>query len=474
MTKANGEVNDALGYLDAHLGEFTKELSELSRIPSVSASGFPKEEVRRSAEATVEALRRAGVDNPRVLEIPAVHPYAYGEWLKRPGAPTILLYGHHDVQPPGRPEKWLSPPFEPTERGGRLYGRGTADDKGGVMVHVAAVAAYLQTAGSLPCNVKFLVEGEEETGSENLGRFLTEYRDLMAADFIVLTDTANFDTGIPALTYQLRGICQVDVEVACLTQPVHSGAWGGPVPDAVQVLCRLIAGLTKADGSLDVPGLYRKVAKPSARQLGRIRALPFNEAKYKKEAGMLSGVRLGGEKGFSVYEQLWTRPALTVIALEARPFLGSSNQIIEAARARLSLRTVPGMDPRAAARLLAKKLTTKPPHGARVRARVTGGTPSWTTDPEGPAFEAARRALKAGFGREAAMMGCGGSIGFVEPFARMLGGVPCLLTGVLDPASNPHSENESLHLGDWVKSMRAAVHLYDELARVPAKRRRRG
>jgi cysteinylglycine-S-conjugate dipeptidase len=474
MDKSNGAVADALRYLDAHMSDFTRELEELSRIPSVSANGFPKEEVRRSAEATAEVLRRARVDNVRVLEIPGVHPYAYGEWLKRPGAPTILLYGHHDVQPPGRPEKWLSPPFEPTERGGRLYGRGTADDKGGVMVHVAAVAAYLETAGGLPCNVKFIVEGEEEIGSQNLGRFLGEYRDLMAADFIVLTDTANFDTGIPALTYQLRGICQVDVEIACLKQPVHSGGWGGPVPDAVQILCRVIAGLTKADGSLDVPGLYAKVARPSAKQLGRIRSLPFKEAKYKKEAGMLPGVRLGGEKRFSVYERLWTRPALTVIALEARPFLGSSNQIIEAARARLSLRTVPGMNPREAARLLAKRLTARPPHGARVTARVTGGTPSWTTDPEGPAFEAARRALKAGFGREAAMIGAGGSIGFVEPFARVLGGVPCLLTGVADPACNAHSENESLHLGDWVKSMRAAVHLYDELSRVSTERRRRG
>jgi len=328
MSKAEDMTADALKYLDAHVADFTRELSELSRIPSVSANGFPKEEVRRSAEATAEAFRRARVDNVRVLEIPGVHPYVYGEWLKRPGAPTILLYGHHDVQPPGRPEKWLSPPFEPTERGGRLYGRGTADDKGGVMVHVAAIAAYLEAAGSLPCNVKFIVEGEEEIGSENLGRFLTEYRDQMSADFIVLTDTANFATGIPALTYQLRGICQVDVEVACLKQPLHSGGWGGPVPDPVQILCRLIAGLTRDDGSLDVPGLYKNIARPSAKQLGRIRALPFNEARYRKEAGMLPGVRLGGEKRFSVYERLWTRPALTVIALEARPFLGSSNQII--------------------------------------------------------------------------------------------------------------------------------------------------
>jgi cysteinylglycine-S-conjugate dipeptidase len=474
MNKPNGAVADALSYLDAHVGDFTRELSDLSRIPSVSATGFPKEEVRRSAEATAEVLRRAGVDNVRVLEIPGVHPYVYGEWLKRPGAPTILLYGHHDVQPPGRSEKWLSPPFEPTERDGRLYGRGTADDKGGVMVHVAAVASYLQAAGSLPCNVKFIIEGEEEIGSENLGRCLTEYRDLMAADYIVLSDTENFATGVPALTYQLRGICQVDVEVTCLKQPVHSGLWGGPIPDAVQILCRLVASLTRDDGSLDVPGLYKKVATPGARQLGRIRALPFHEARYKKEAGMLPGVRLGGERRFSVYERLWTRPALAVIAFEARPFQGSSNQVIEAARARLSLRTVPGMDAREAGRLLARRLTTRPPQGARVTARLTSAAPWWTTDPEGPAFEAARRALKAGFGREAAMIGCGGSIGFVGPFARVLGGVPCLLMGVQDPATKAHSENESLHLGDWVKSMRSAVHLYDELARVPLGRRRRG
>ena len=473
MSGTNGMVADALRYLDAHLSDFTRDLTELSRIPSVSASGFPPEEVRRSAEATAEVLRRAKVDNVRVLEISGVHPYVYGEWLKRPGAPTILLYGHHDVQPPGRPEKWLSPPFEPTERGGRLYGRGTADDKGGVMVHVAAVAAYLSAASALPCNVKFVIEGEEEIGSRNLGRFLSEYRALVDADYIVLSDTANFDTGVPALTYQLRGICQVDVEVACLRQPVHSGGFGGPVPDAVQILCRLIADLTKADGSLDVPGLYRKVAKPGKKQLGRFRALPFREAKFKRDAGMLPGVRLGGERRFSVYERLWTRPALAVIALEARPFLGSTNQIIEAARARLSLRTVPDMDAQEAGRLLVRRLTRRPPHGARVTARVTGGTPSWTTDPEGPAFEAARAALKAGFGREAVMMGAGGSIGFVGPFARMLGGAPCLLTGVADPVCNAHSENESLHLGDWVKSMRAAVHLYDELARVPPRRRRR-
>src|SRR6267142_5619980 len=190
MSQTNGMTADALRYLDAHLADFTRELSDLSRIPSVSANGFPKEEVRRSAEATAEVLRRAGVDNVRVLEIPGVHPYVHGEWLKRPGAPTILLYGHHDVQPPGRPEKWLSPAFEPTERKGRLYGRGTADDKAGVMAHVAAVASYLKSSGDVPCNVRFVIEGEEEIGSENLGKFLDKFKDKLGADFIVLSDTA--------------------------------------------------------------------------------------------------------------------------------------------------------------------------------------------------------------------------------------------------------------------------------------------
>jgi acetylornithine deacetylase/succinyl-diaminopimelate desuccinylase-like protein len=340
------------------------------------------------------------------------------------------------------------------------------------MAHVAAVASYLASSGRVPCNVKFVIEGEEEIGSENLGKFLEKYKDRFAADFIVLSDTANFDTGVPALTYQLRGICQVDVEVQCLERPVHSGMWGGPVPDPVQVLCRLIADLQGKNGDLNVPGLYKKVAKPSARQAARLRKLAFDEAKFKRDGGLVKGMKLSGEKGYTVYEKLWTRPSLTVIAMESHPIKGSSNQIVDSARARLSLRTVPNMDGREAGRLLVKKLTSKPPFGAKVTARVTGTTPWWTTNPEGPAFEAARRALKAGFKKETAMIGAGGTIGFVQPFADLLGGAPCLLMGVEDPACNAHSENESLHLGDWTKCMRSAVHLYDELSRVPVGKRR--
>ena len=472
MASANGNVKAALGYLDKNFDGFKQTLVELSRIPSISAEGFPPSEVKRSADAMADVLRRIGIENVQVLEIPGVHPYVYGDWLHRPGAPTILLYGHHDVQPPGRPEKWKTPAFEPTERGGRLYGRGTADDKGGCMAHIAAVASYLQSGAGLPCNVKFVIEGEEEIGSENLGKFLEKYKSMMAADYIVLSDTANFDTGVPALTYQLRGIVQVDVEVKVLDHPLHSGMWGGPVPDPVQVLSALVADLRNKDGSLNIPGLYKDVAKTGKEQLKRIRKLPFSEKKFKKEGALEKGVKLWGEKGYSVYEQLWTRPSLTVIAMESHEIAGSSNQIVDSARARLSLRTVPNIDGKKAGAQLVKKLTRNPPFGVKVTAVMNGTTPWWTTDPEGPAFDAARRALKSGFGKDTAMIGAGGSIGFVQPFADLLGGAPCLLMGVEDPLCNAHSENESLHLGDLMKCMKSAVHLYEELSRVPLPRRR--
>ncbi len=445
--------------------EFLERLTGLVRIPGVSAAGFPQAEVRRSARAFADLLSEVGLEHVRTLELPGVHPYVYGEWLGRAGAPTLVLYGHHDVVPPGRADQWRTPPFEPVERKGRLFGRGSADDKGGILVHVAAVASWLRATGSLPCNVKFLIEGEEEIGSEHLGALLAEHADLLAADAVVLSDTTNYAEGVPGLTCHLRGMCLVDVEVRTLERPVHSGQRGGPVPDPVQILCGLVASLRNRDGSLAIPGLYRHVRTDRADRR-RIRALPFDEQEFRTSSGLLPGVRLWGEKRYSVHEQTWTRPSLTVIAFEAQPILGSSNQILDGARARLSLRTVPDQGSEEAGGLLVRTLTRNPPHGAHVTARVVRSVPWWKTRADGPAFDAARRALRAGFGVEPAFMGAGGSIGFVKPFSEFLEGRPCLLTGVEDPACGAHSENESLHLGDWKKCMKAAAHLYDELSRV--------
>ncbi len=477
MAATDRALPAGLRAVEKRFGEFKDALCELVRVPSVSAAGFPPDDLRRSAEVTAGVLGRFGVENVAVLDLPGVPPYVYGDWLHAPGAPTVLVYGHHDVVPPGPAERWTSPPFLPVERKGRLYGRGTADDKGGFLAWVAAASACLGAAGRVPVNLKFLIEGEEEVGSTHLPEFLARYRSRVDADVLVLSDTSNFAAGVPALTWQLRGLVQVDVEVTCLDRPVHSGDFGGAVPDPVRILCRLLDDLRAKDGKIDVPGLYRRVARPSAARRRRLRRLPFSEAAFRRGAGMLPGTRLERERGCSVYEQVWTRPSLTVIAIEAHPIHGAANQILDSARARLSLRTVPDMDSQEAGERLVRKLTAKPPAGARVAARITRTTPWWTTEPSGPAFEAAMRALEKGYGRKPALIGSGASIGFLKPFADALPGAPCLLTGVEDPGCATHSEDESLHLGDWKKSMRSAVHLFDELATLGLaglKRQRRG
>jgi len=465
----------ALRALDRRYREVEAALCDLVRVPGVSAAGFPAEDLQRSAEATAGVLRRFGVENVEVLEAEGAPPYVYGDWLHAPGAPTVLVYGHHDVVPPGPLERWTTPPWEPVVRRGRLYGRGTADDKGGFMAWLAGFVAWAG-AGRCPVNVRFLIEGEEEVGSMHLPAFLTRHRERLSSDVVVLSDTANFATGHPAITWQLRGLVQVDVEVACLDRPVHSGDFGGAVPDPLQVLARILDGLRGEDGAIDVPGLYRQVVKPTAAVRRRLRKLPFRAAAFRRGAGLVKGARLEGERGFSPYEQLWTRPSLTVIAIDAPALEGSVNQVLDSARARVSVRTVPNMDARRTGKLLVKRLTKSPPAGAHVAASVVRTTPWWTTEPSGPAFEAAIRSLEKGYGRKPALVGSGASIGFVKPFADALRGVPCILTGVEDPGCAAHSEDESLHLGDWKKSMRSAVHLFGELGalgRAGLKKRRR-
>jgi acetylornithine deacetylase/succinyl-diaminopimelate desuccinylase-like protein len=445
------------------------------RVPGISASGYPAEDLRHSAAKTADALRGLGMENVEVLERPGAPPYVCGDWLHAPGAPTVLAYGHHDVVPPGSLAGWTGPPFEPRERRGRLYGRGTTDDKGGFLAWVAGAAAYLRAVGKVPVNLRFLVEGEEEVGSPHFPDFLAHHREKLEADVLVVSDTMNFATSTPALTWQLRGVVQVDVEVVCLERPVHSGDFGGAVPDPVRILCRLLDDLGAKDGSIAVPGLYRRVARPSPTVRRRLRRLPWKPAAFRRGAGMVRGARLVRERGFSPYEQLWTRPSLTVVGIDAHPLQGAGNQILESARARISMRTVPNMDSHEAGEQLVRRLVARPPAGAGVTARVVRSTPWWSTEPEGPAFDAARRALERGYGRKPVLVGAGGSIGFLRPFSEAFSAVPCLLTGIEDPGCGAHSGDESLHLGAWKKSMRSAVFLFDELARLgPAVKREPG
>ena len=460
-----GAPTRVLDAIDRRFDASVEELIALSRIPGVSAEGFEPVELERSAGAVAGLLRDVGLDDVEILRVHGAHPYVVGEKrAKNPDAPTALLYAHHDVQPPGRLERWETPAFEPTVReDGRLYGRGVVDDKAGLCLHAAALRAWLEPEGGLPLHVKLVVEGEEEIGSGHLADFLRQHRERLGADVLVLSDTQNLDTGVPSLTTSLRGIVQIDVSLRVLDHNLHSGMWGGPVPDAATALARLLGRLIDDSGVPRIPGLDADVPELGSEERARLLALPFDEAAFVSAAGLVAGVSLVGPDDASVYERLWHRPAVAVTALEAMPFATAANQLVDEARARVSVRIAPGQDPERVADCVVRFLTREPPVGARVEARVVAKVPGWRTQPDGPAFDAARRALAAGFGCAAVTIGCGGSIPFVGPFGEVMGGVPQLLLGLEDPPCNAHGENESLDLDDFRKAMHASAHLLSEL-----------
>jgi cysteinylglycine-S-conjugate dipeptidase len=459
-------VASVLERIDENFEHFVSRLDELSRIPGISAEPAPSVALTASADKVCELMREVGLENVRVMELEGAHPYAYGEWLHLSDAPTLLLYAHHDVQPTGRDDRWLSPPFEPQIREGRMYGRGVVDDKAGVLSHLAAIAAWMEESGGLPCNVKFIVEGEEETGSEHLEEFLAEHAQLLEADCILLTDTANLDTGIPSITTRLRGLVGADITVRGLKAPLHSGMWGGPVPDPVMALVQILARLTDAEGEIAIPGFWDEVREPSEAQKAQLAALPFDEAGFKRDAGMLEGMRFSGAGNVSVYEKLWFRPVLSINGLVSVPVKGASNQITDGATARVSVRLVPDQDPERCRQLLVDALSADPPFGVEVEVVPGPAAPWWSTEAVGPAFDAASRAMELGFGRPCTFIGCGGTIPFVTPFSNVLGGIPAVLLGLEDPSCAAHAENESLHLGDWRKGMKATAALYAELREV--------
>lgn len=461
---------DAELYLTRNFDGYLEELKTLARIPSVSFEGFDPANVRKSADATAALLKKSGFENVEVLPFEDAHPYVYGEWMKAGrDAPTAVLYAHHDVQPAGREELWLTPPFEPTLKkgpgGDRLYGRGTADDKAGILVHAAALDAFLKTDGKCPLNLKVVIEGEEEIGSGHLEGFLKKYAKKLQADVIILTDTANFDCGRPALTVALRGLIGIDVEVRALTKSVHSGMWGGPVPDPVIALSKMLAALVDAEGRIAVPGIREMVKPLSDAEIANMKKIPYAEKLFREQVGLVPGAKLLPE-GPNPIAQLWRFPSLTVTAIQASLRKQPANIINDAAWARVTLRTAPGMDPEKAAELLKAHLKKVCPWGLEVELKggdhASGG--AWAIDPIGPAFEAARSSMKKGYGEEPLMIGCGGSIPFVKPFAEALGGAPALLIGVEDPYTNAHGENESLLVSDLRKACVSQVHLFAELA----------
>jgi acetylornithine deacetylase/succinyl-diaminopimelate desuccinylase-like protein len=452
----------------ADLDAARDDLEALVRIPSISADPHHVGDVDGCATTVADLMIAAGLESVQQLRNGDGHPYVVGASSHRPDAPTVLLYAHHDVQPPGYVERWSGDPFVPREANGRLFGRGTADDKAGIVAHLAAVRAWLRTAGTLPCNVKLLVEGEEEIGSPGLGAFLDAHADALQADVLVLADAGNWSVGVPGLTYSLRGLAGVDVRVRSLDGPVHSGMAGGAVPDPVLALARLLSSLVDDRGDAAFDDCWLDYAPPDTAERARLDALPTDVDALRDAWGLRPGVQLAGDPSVPVSERLWLRPSVTVIGIDGHPIEGSSNQIVADAAARVSVRVGRGQDPARLNQALRRHLERRVPLGLELTVTEHDGVPAWHCDPTGWAFTAADRALRAGFGTDPVYMGVGGSIPFVGPFADAFGGIPALLLGPADPGSRIHGEDESLHLGDWAKLIDSEVRLLAELAAAAA------
>ncbi|MEY4617214.1 MAG: hypothetical protein RJB66_2174 [Pseudomonadota bacterium] len=444
-------------YFQANQQKYFGWLKELVAIPSISLPGFDYSFVAQCGQCVHDLLREAGLENVQTISIEEnQRPYVYGEWLNAPGAPTILLYSHYDVQPIGTAEKWLSPPFELTERDGRLFGRGSADDKGGLVAELAAIDSWLKAVGRLPVNIKVLVEGEEEDGSSCLDEFIEQYKQKIQADAIVIVDAENFDVETPGLTISLRGLVAASVQVSALKQPVHSGLWGGPLPDAALGLAKMLGTLIDEHGNIQVPGIMEMVRPMEQEDQKRLQSLPFDKAKFRSEAGLLSDVPLLGAEN-EVRERMWFKPTLGVNAIQASSRAQAGNIIVEHAWAKVGLRTVPDIDGARAFELIKSHLEKHVPFGLKVEIKSLSAGNWWRTKTDHPMFAKMQGALAKGWGKEAVKIGCGASIPFVQTFSDALGGAPALLLGVADPLTLAHSENESVSKDGWCKTVRSMI-----------------
>jgi acetylornithine deacetylase/succinyl-diaminopimelate desuccinylase-like protein len=428
------------------------DLENLVRIPSIAFAGHDHAQVQRSAEAVAELLRGEGLE-VRIVRSGG-QPAVIGRRPAPPGAPTVLLYAHHDVQPMGDRTQWLSEPFEPTERDGRLFGRGTTDDKAGIMAHVAALRAF---GDELPVGVTVFVEGEEEVGSGSLAALLAEHRAELTSDVIVIADSSNWDVNAPALTTSLRGFINVVVEVATLDHAVHSGFFGGPVPDAITALCRLLATLHDEAGDVAVAGLVRGPAAP----------LEYGDERLRVEAGMLDGVELVGTD--RLVARLWTKPAIAVLGIDAPRTADAPNALVPSARAKVSMRIAPGDDPHAAYEALRTHLERHVPWGASLTVDLEQHGEACVIEPAGPAYGAAREAFAQAWGTVPVEIGVGGSIPFIATFQKLFPDAAILVTGMGDPDARAHGPNESLHLAEFERICVAETLLLAQVARaVPA------
>ena len=451
---------DLYQFFDTNDARIRDELFDFLRIPSVSAKSEHNGDVARAAEWLRKSLEDAGLD-ASVHSTPG-HPVVIAEWRKAAGAPTLLIYGHYDVQPPEPLDLWTSPPFEPTVRNGNIYARGSVDDKGQLFLHVKALEAHLKTRGKLPVNVVVIAEGEEEVGSDNLEQFIESHKDLLACDAVVISDSAMFGPGQPSILSSLRGLAYFEINVTGPSVDLHSGAYGGAVVNPAAALAKIISTFHDENGHIAIEGFYDSVDEWSKTVRDSMRKLPFDESTFRHETGVSE---LGGEAGFTTLERLWTRPTCEVNGLLSGYIGEGAKTVLPCkAMAKVSCRLVPDQMPNEIVKAMQAHVAKVTPKGVTSKVTYLHGGKPWRAELKGPLYEAARRALATAFEKEPVIVGEGGSIPVVGDFERVLG-APVLLVGFGLPGENAHAPDEWMSEENFRIGMRAMAVFLDEYAR---------
>jgi len=451
-----------IDYINVNRDRYVDELKALLAIPSISALPQHAGDVKRCADWCAEEMRRIGLQNVRLIDTPG-NPVVYGDWLGSPGAPTILYYGHYDVQPVDPLDLWQSPPFEATVRDGEIYARGSADDKGQVFMHFKAVEAHLKQNGRLPVNMKFMIEGEEEVGSEHLDDFVRSHKKELAADVVVISDSPMFARGVPSMCYGLRGLVYFQIDLRGSNTDLHSGSFGGAVANPAFALSQILMQMKDKSGRIKIPGFYDDVLPLRQEERDAWAKLPFNEKQYRKDFGI---PKVTGESGYTTLERTWARPTFEVNGLLSG-FTGEGAKTVlpAVAMAKVSMRLVPNQDPNKIAQLFEDYVKKIAPKTVELKVtRMHGGKP-WMTSFDNPFVQAAGRAIERGFGQKPIFTREGGSIPVVSTFQEELG-LPSVLFGVGLPDENAHAPNEKLDLGNFHNGIIASAVLYDEIAHV--------
>lgn len=454
-------MEQVLSYLEQNKERYLAELKEFLAIPSVSTNPDNKADVQRCAQWVANHMSSIGLQNVQVMPT-AGHPVVYGDWLNAPGKPTVLLYGHYDVQPPEPLELWTSPPFEATIRDGNVFARGSADDKGQVYIHLKSIEAFLKNVGSLPVNIKLLIEGEEEIGSEHLVPFVNEHKQMLKADLVLISDSSMFAKGVPSICYALRGLAYMQIDLVGPNKDLHSGSFGGSVHNPIQALSEIIAQLHDKNGRITIPGFYKDVRPLSKAERTSFKKLPWNDKKYAKDLGVQ---QLYGEKGFSSLERIWARPTLECNGIWGG-FTGEGAKTVlpSKASAKISMRLVPNQKAGKIAKLFEKHIEKIAPKSVSVTVRYLHGGEAAMTPIDSPGVKAAVAALEKGFGKKPLYQREGGSIPIVVQFKQLLG-LDTVLLGFGLPDENAHAPDEFLNLDNFFGGMRTSAHFFEELPR---------